>query len=116
MAFALNQLTLKVYRLHIVTQKGKIPYRALRLVRKIWKFSKKLGDKPSGGRVGEALDRVGPESLLDSGRPDLPKREDCTSSHPALRDGACESRSGPVHPAPVRAPNTRSTDNLHDHV
>jgi hypothetical protein len=74
MAFALNQLTLKVYRLHIVTQKGKIPYRALRLVRKIWKFSKKLGDKPSGGRVGEALDRVGPESLLDSGRPEPPKK------------------------------------------
>jgi hypothetical protein len=56
-----------------------------------------------GGRVGEALDRVGPESL-DSGRPDLTKREDYSSSHPALRDGACESRSDQDHPAPIQGP------------
>jgi len=47
----------------------------LMLVRKIWKFSRKLQMKKEGGRVGEALDRVGPGSLLDSGRPDSRKGE-----------------------------------------
>jgi hypothetical protein len=47
----------------------------LMLVRKIWKFSRKLQMKKEGGPVGEALDRVGPGSLLDSGRPDSRKGE-----------------------------------------
>jgi hypothetical protein len=43
------------------------------LVRKKWKFSRRIQMKKEGGRVGEILDRVVPESR-DSGRPDLPKR------------------------------------------
>ena len=48
----------------------------LMLVRKIWKFSRRIRMKQmkrEGGRVGETLDRVGPESFLDSGRPDSRK-------------------------------------------
>jgi hypothetical protein len=47
------------------------------LVRKIWKFSRRIRMKQmkrEGGRVGETLDRVGPESR-DSGETGLPKRE-----------------------------------------
>jgi hypothetical protein len=72
MSYALNQLAIKVYHLN---PKRVDKVFKLMLVKKIWKFSRKLQMKKEGGRVGEALDRVGPESLLDSGRPDLPKRE-----------------------------------------
>jgi hypothetical protein len=55
----------------VFVDRGKIKHKARKLTTKIWKMK----DEIEGGRVGEALDRVGPESLLDSGRPDLPKRE-----------------------------------------
>jgi hypothetical protein len=64
---ALNQLAIKVY--HLNPKKVDKVFK-LMLVRKIWKFSRRIKE---GGWVGETLDRVGPESLLDSGRPDLPK-------------------------------------------
>ena len=72
---ALNQLAIKVYHLN---PKRVDKIFKLMLVRKIWRFSRRIRMmqmKKKGGRVGEALDRVGPESLLDSGRPDLPKGE-----------------------------------------
>jgi hypothetical protein len=69
MSYALNQLAIKVYHLN-PKKVGKVF--KLMLVRKIWKFSRKLQMKKEGGRVGETLDRVGPESR-DSGRPDSRK-------------------------------------------
>jgi hypothetical protein len=107
---ALNQLALKIY--HLNPKSEKVIEAELRLVRKIWKFSRRIRMirqmKKEGGRVGEALDRVGPESLSDSGRPDLPKREDSAQLTPA------HSGRGPVaghatgvtsdHPAPIQGP------------
>ena len=75
------------------------------LVRKIWKFSRRIRMtqmKKEGGRVGEALDRVGPESR-DSGRPDLPKREDSTPLTPAFR-GPAKAGKAVDHPAPIQGP------------
>ena len=76
---ALNQLAIKVYHLN---PKRVDKIFKLMLVRKIWKFSRKLKMTMEGGRVGEALDRVGPESR-DSGRPGLPKREGSSAITPA---------------------------------
>jgi hypothetical protein len=81
MSYAVNQLAIKVYHLN--------PKRAdkvfkLMLVGKIWKFARRIRMMREGGRVGETLDRVGPESR-DSGRPDLPKREDSRAITPAFR-------------------------------
>jgi hypothetical protein len=104
MSYAVNQLAIKVYHLN---PKRVDKVFKLMLVRKIWKFSRRIRMmqmKKEGGRVGETLDRVGPESLLDSGRPDLPKREGCKKFTPAYVQGACESRSVRVHPAPIQGP------------
>jgi hypothetical protein len=71
MSYAVNQLAIKVYHLN-PKKVGKVF--KLMLVGKIWKFARRIRMmqmKKEGGRVGEALDRVGPESFLDSGRPDL---------------------------------------------
>jgi hypothetical protein len=84
MSNALNQLAIKVY--HLNPKKVDKVFK-LMLVRNIWKFSRKLQMKKEGGRVGETLDRVGPESR-DSGRPGLPKREDSSFGHPRLQ-GTC---------------------------
>jgi predicted Fe-Mo cluster-binding NifX family protein len=98
---ALNQLAIKVF--HLNPKKVDKVFK-LMLVKKIWKFSRRIrmSQMKKGGRVGEALDRVGPESLLDSGRPGLPKREDFCLT-PRLQ-GACESRNKSLHPAPVQGP------------
>ena len=82
---ALNQLAIKVY--HLNPKKVDKVFKLV-LVRKIWEFSRRIQMIKEGGRVGEALDRVGPESLLDSGRPDLPKGgiEPFTPAH---MQGAC---------------------------
>jgi len=70
--------------------------------------------KKEGGRVGETLDRVGPESL-GSGRPDLPKREGSSVLHPRFQ-GTCESRSlGQFTRPRSKALNTRPTDNYRNH-
>jgi predicted Fe-Mo cluster-binding NifX family protein len=73
---ALNQLAIKVYHLN---PKGVDKVFKLMLVRKIWKFSRRIRMKQmkkEGGRVGEALDRVGPESKR-LGETGLPKGRDC---------------------------------------
>jgi hypothetical protein len=85
---ALNQLVLKIY--HLNPKSEKVIEAELRLVRKIWKFSRRIQMKKEGGRVGETLDRVGPESR-DSGRPDSRKGR-VSVLHPRLQ-GACESRN-----------------------
>jgi len=111
MSYAVNQLAIKVYHLN-PKKVGKVF--KLMLVRKIWKFSRKLQMKKEGGRVGETLDRVGPESL-DSGRPDLPKREGSSVLHPRFQ-GTCESRSlGQFTRPRSKALNTRPTDNYRNH-
>jgi hypothetical protein len=90
MSNALNQLAIKVYHLN---PKRVDKVFKLMLVRKIWKFSRMIRMmqmKKEGGRVGETLDRVGPESR-DSGRPDSRKGR-VSVLHPRLQ-GACESRN-----------------------
>jgi predicted Fe-Mo cluster-binding NifX family protein len=92
MSYAVNQLAIKVYHLN---PKRVDKVFKLMLVGKIWKFSRRIRMtqmKKEGGRVGETLDRVGPESFLDSGRPDLPKREGWNGSPPPSGQGTCESR------------------------
>ena len=82
MSYAVNQLAIKVYHLN---PKRVDKIFKLMLVRKIWKFSRRIRMKQmkkEGGRVGETLDRVGPESR-DSGRPGLPKREGSSAITPA---------------------------------
>jgi hypothetical protein len=80
---ALNQLAIKVY--HLNPKKVDKVFK-LMLVRKIWKFSRKLKMTMEGGRVGEALDRVGPKSFIDSGRPDSRKGR-IEELHPRLSAG-----------------------------
>jgi hypothetical protein len=70
---ALNQLALKIY--HLNPKSKKVIEAELMLVRKIWKFSRRIRMKQmkkEGGRVGETLDRVGPESkrLGETGPPE----------------------------------------------
>ncbi len=99
MSYAVNQLAIKVYHLN-PKKVGKVF--KLMLVRKIWKFSRRIRMKQmkrEGGRVGETLDRVGPESLLDSGRPDLPKGRVLRYYTPVFRGpakaGVWDSSPGP---------------------
>jgi hypothetical protein len=83
---ALNQLALKIY--HLNPKSKKVLEAELRLVRKIWKFSRRIQMRirmtREGGRVGEALDRVGPESKR-LGETGPPKREDSRPITPAFR-------------------------------
>jgi len=99
---ALNQLTLRIY--HLNPKSEKVIKAELRLVRKIWKFSRKLQMRREGGRVGEALERVGPESR-DSGRPDSRKGGFFGISPPPSGQGTCEKQEFVrSHPAPIRGP------------
>jgi hypothetical protein len=105
---ALNQLAIKVY--HLNPKKVDKVFKLV-LVRKIWKFSRRIKE---GGWVGEALDRVGPESKR-LGETGLPKGR-VQAVHPRLQ-GACESRSFQVITRPrSRALNARPTDNHHNHI
>jgi hypothetical protein len=102
MSYAVNQLAIKVYHLN-PKKVGKVF--KLMLVRKIWKFSRRIRMKQmkrEGGRVGETLDRVGPESR-DSGRPDSRKGR-IPHLHPALKTGTPAKAGGSevIHPAPVQ--------------
>jgi hypothetical protein len=95
-------LAIKVYHLN-PKKVGKVF--KLMLVRKIWKFSRRIRMKQmkrEGGRVGETLDRVGPESR-DSGRPDSRKGR-IPHLHPALKTGTPAKAGGSevIHPAPVQ--------------
>jgi hypothetical protein len=72
MSYAVNQLAIKVYHLN---PKRVDKVFKLMLVGKIWKFSRRIRMtqmKEEGGRVGETLDRVGPESkrLGETGPPE----------------------------------------------
>jgi hypothetical protein len=104
MSYAVNQLAIKVYHLN---PKRVDKVFKLMLVRKIWKFSRKIRMKQmkkEGGRVGETLDRVGPESL-DSGRPGLPFREGFNDFTPAHQNrGPAKAGVLRVHPAPIQGP------------
>jgi hypothetical protein len=102
MSYAVNQLAIKVYNLN---PKNVDKMFKLMLVRKIWKFSRRIRMKQmkrEGGRVGETLDRVGPESR-DSGRPDSRKGR-IPHLHPALKTGTPAKAGGSevIHPAPVQ--------------
>jgi len=98
-SYALNQLAIKVYHLN-PKKVGKVF--KLMLVRKIWKFARRIRMKREGDRVGETLDRVGPESR-DSGRPDSRKGR-IPHLHPALKTGTPAKAGGSevIHPAPVQ--------------
>jgi biopolymer transport protein ExbD len=76
LSYVLHQLAIKVYRLDVNNQRGKIRYKKLRLARKILKLSKRIR---GSGRVGEALG------------PDLPKGR-VGYLHPALWGGTCEKQ------------------------
>jgi len=86
-SYALNQLAIKVYHLN---PKRVDKIFKLMLVRKIWKFSRRIQMKKEGGRVGETLDRVGPESR-DSGRPDSRKGRVAKSSPPPMCRGPAKA-------------------------
>jgi hypothetical protein len=95
-SYALNQLTLRIY--HLNPKSEKVIEAELRLVRKIWKFARRIRMKKEDGRVGEALDRVGPESR-DSGRPDSRKGRVLRYYTPVFRGpakaGVWDSSPGP---------------------
>jgi hypothetical protein len=76
LSYVLHQLAIKVYRLDVNNQRGKIRYKKLRLARKILKLSRRVR---GSGRVGEALG------------PDLPKGR-VGYLHPALWGGTCEKQ------------------------
>jgi hypothetical protein len=77
------------------------------LVRKIWKFARRIRMMREGGRVGETLDRVGPESFLDSGRPDLSKREGLRYLTPPLGTGPAKAGVDRYTRPRFKAPDTR---------
>jgi predicted Fe-Mo cluster-binding NifX family protein len=102
MSYALNQLAIKVYHLN---PKRVDKVFKLMLVKKIRKFSRRIRMKQmkkEGGRVGEALDRVGPESKR-LGETGPPERESWRGDHPRLQ-GTCESRKAYESPGPVPRP------------
>jgi hypothetical protein len=119
MSYALNQLAIKVY--HLNPKKVDKVFK-LMLVGKIWKFARRIRIKQmkrEGGRVGETLDRVGPESR-DSGRPDS-RKGGTEPFTPAHMQGACSrvcyrnSNAAITRPR-FKALNTRPTDNLRNRV
>jgi hypothetical protein len=77
---ALNQLALRIYHLHPKSEK--VIEAELRLVRKIWKFSKKVQMKKEGGRVGEAWTGLDPSLSWTRGDRALSKREGSAEFHP----------------------------------
>jgi hypothetical protein len=113
MSYVVNQLAIKVYHLN-PKKVGKVF--KLMLVGKIWKFARRIRIKQmkrEGGRVGETLDRVGPESLLDSGRPDSRKGGFFGISPPPMcrgpaKAGVCDSSPGP-DPRPQTPGRTDNT-------
>jgi hypothetical protein len=107
MSYAVNQLAIKVYHLN---PKRVDKVFKLMLVGKIWKFSKRIRMsqmKKEGGRVGKALERVGPESFLDSGRPDLSKREGLRYLTPPLGTGPAKAGVDQYTRPQFKAPDTR---------
>jgi hypothetical protein len=111
MSYALNRLAIKVY--HLNPKKVDKVFK-LMLVRKIWKFSRRIQMKKEGGRVGEALDRVGPESR-DSGRPDSRKGRIIPPLTPPIRTGPAKAGVIKITRPRSKALNTRPTDNYRNH-
>ena len=110
MSYALNQLAILVFHLNPKKVDKVDKVFKLMLVRKIWKFSRRIQMKEEGGRVGEALDRVGPESR-DSGRPDLPKGRVLRYYTPVFR-GPAKAGVWDASPGPGPRPQTPDrTDN-----
>jgi hypothetical protein len=103
---ALNQLALKIY--HLNPKSKKVIEAELMLVRKIWKFSRRIRMKQmkkEGGRVGETLDRVGPESKR-LGETGPPEREGWHAITPVFRGPVATHATGFGwnHPAPIQGP------------
>jgi len=114
MSYAVNQLAIKVFHLN---PKRVDKVFKLMLVGKIWKFSKRIRMKhmkKEGGRVGETLDRVGPESR-DSGRPDSRKGRIIPSLTPPFGTGPAKAGVIMVTRPRSKALNTRPTDNYSSH-
>jgi hypothetical protein len=55
LSHTIHQLALRVYRLDLNNQLGKITFRKLRLIRKIWRLSRRILKNQESGRVGEAF-------------------------------------------------------------
>jgi hypothetical protein len=69
--FALNQLTIKLYHLDPWRNRQKIMWKAPKLLKRIWRYSRELQMTEESGRVGEALEVSGPSrkervSLIDT--------------------------------------------------
>ena len=60
--FAVNQLTIRLYRLNPMSKKDqkKIVWKAPKLLKRIWRYSRELQMTEESGRVGEALGVSGP--------------------------------------------------------
>ena len=61
LSHAVHQLALRVYHLDLNNQRGKITFRKLRLIRKIWKLSRRILENQGSGRAGEASGAGPPE-------------------------------------------------------
>jgi hypothetical protein len=61
--FALNQLTIKLYHQDPRRNRQKIMWKAPKLLKRIWKYSRKLQMTEESGRVGEALGVSGPSRI-----------------------------------------------------
>jgi len=107
--FAVTQLTVKFYHLNPRRKKDqkKIMWKAPKLLKRIWKCSRELQLTEENGRVGEALGVSGPSR----------KERDEILLNPAHRAGG-PAKTGNTgnEPAPSKAPNTRPTDNHHNHI
>jgi hypothetical protein len=101
---ALNQLTIKVRRLNLKKHKQIIPVATILLAKEIWMMLEEERKQSEGGRVGEALGwRAGP--LFSRG---------LAWDHPRLKAGGL--RNHPLFRPRSKAPNTRPTDNYHNHL
>jgi hypothetical protein len=108
MSYAVNQLAIKVY--HLNPKKVDKVFK-LMLVKKIWKFSRRIQMKKEGGRVGETLDRVGPESLR-LGETGTPEKGGLQKVHPRLCAGGLRKQECTGSPGPDPRPQTPGrTDN-----
>jgi hypothetical protein len=61
--FAVVQLTIKLYHLDPRRNRRKIVWKAPKLLKRIWKYSRKLQMTEESGRVGEALGVSGPSRI-----------------------------------------------------
>jgi hypothetical protein len=103
MSYAVNQLAIKVFHLN---PKRVDKVFKLMLVGKIWKFARRIRIKQmkrEGGRVGETLDRVGPESKR-LGETGPPEKGGFFGISPPFSGDLRKQEFATVHPAPVQGP------------